>query len=157
RKAAEAQGVFRGVNLGHPDEARQSLNKAAALLTEVSAAAPGDRQALRDLIDLTELQMRMETSALNLKIIAAKVHDLQDLVLRYETTGSSDPGELRFLGKVYESMTFSARELGRMDAPMRFARHAVELRRKSVEQDHSLDARGGLAGALAAYATLLRV
>jgi serine/threonine protein kinase len=45
RKAAEAQGVFRGVNLGHPEEARQSLKQAEALLTEVSAA-PGDRQVL---------------------------------------------------------------------------------------------------------------
>jgi len=43
-----------------------------------------------------------------------------------------------------------------MDTPMRFARRAVELRRKAVERHPSFDARGGLAGALAAYGSLLR-
>ena len=155
RKAAEAQGIFRGVNLGRPEEARHNLDKAAALLAEVSVSASGDRQVLRDLVDLTELQMRMETSSKNLKTLEAKIHELQDLLARYEPEATS-PDDLRFLGKVYESMTFSAKELRGISAPMTFARRAVEFRRKSVEHDHSFDARGGLANALAAYASLLR-
>ena len=155
RKAAEAQGVFRAVNLGHPEEARRSLNRAEVLLTQVSAAVPGDRQVLRDLIDLTELQTRMETSAMDLQAIQAKLHQMQTLLARYEP-GVNNAAELNYLGKVYESMTFSARELNGVDAPMRFAQRAVELRRKAVELDPSFNARGGLAGALAAYGTLLR-
>ncbi len=156
RKAAEAQGIFRGMNLGRPAEAQQSLNKAAALLAEVDAANPGDRTVLHDRIDLTELQMRIEYAVKNLKALEAKLQELQTLLARYESTAKDDPSEWRFLGKIYESMAFSARELSRMDVPMRFARRSVELRQKVVEQDKSIDARGSLANALSAYGSLRR-
>jgi serine/threonine protein kinase len=156
RKAAEAQGIFRGVNLGRPAEAQESLNKAAALLTEVSAAAPGDRKVLHDLIELDELQTRVDYGSRNLNALDAKIHELQSLLARYESTAKDEPSEWRFLGKIYESMAFSARELNRMDVPMQFARRSVELRRKAVEQDTSFDVRGSLANALSTYGSLLR-
>jgi serine/threonine protein kinase len=157
RRAAEAQGIFRTMNLGRPEDAQQSLNKAAALLTDVRAATPGDRKVLHDLIELTELQMRIDTSAQNLKAVEAKLQQLKSLLARYESMAKDDPADWRFLGKIYESMTYSARDLGRMDVPMEFARRTLELRRKAVERDQSFVVRGALANALAAYASILGV
>ncbi|HWZ33486.1 MAG TPA: protein kinase [Bryobacteraceae bacterium] len=157
RRAAEAQGIFRTVNLGRPDDAQRSLNKAAALLTEVSAAAPGDRNVLHDLIELAELQMRIETSTQNLAALDAKIQQLQALLARYESRPKDDIAEWRFLGKIYESMTYSARDLSRTDVPMEFARRALELRRKAAQRDRSFVVRGALANTLGSYATMLRV
>jgi len=125
RKAAEAQGMFRASNLGRPDQARQSLDKAAALLTEVIAAAPGDPTVLRDLIELVELQTRVEYAAKDNKALDAKLRELQGLLTRYESAAKDEPGEWRFLGKIYESMAFSARELSHMEVSMGFARRTM--------------------------------
>jgi tRNA A-37 threonylcarbamoyl transferase component Bud32/tetratricopeptide (TPR) repeat protein len=157
RRAAEAQGMFRTVNLGRPDDAQRSLNKAAALLSEVSAATPNDRKVLHDRIELAELQMRIETSAQNLEALDAKIQELRSLLARYESKPVGDVTEWRFLGKIYESMTYSARDLSRTDVSMQFAERALELRRKTVERDQSFVARGAMANALTAYATALRV
>ena len=156
RKAAEAQGISRGMNLGRPADAQQSLNKAAALLHEVNAAASGDRGALRDLIELTELQSRIEYGSKDLKAMEAKLAELQVLLARYEPSAKDEPGEWQFLGKVYESMAVSAREMSRLEMPMRFAKRSVELRRKMAERDQSFAVRGSLANGLSAYAGLLR-
>jgi hypothetical protein len=53
-------------------------------------------------------------------------------------------------------MAVSARELSRLELPMRFARRSLELRRKAADHDPSFAARGSLANALSAYAGLLR-
>lgn len=156
RMAAQAQGISRAMNLGRPAEAQESLNKAAALLTEVSAAAPGDRAVLHDLIELVEMQTRIEWGAKNLKALETKLNELRGLLARYESAAKDELGECQFTGKIYESMAVSARELSRMELPMMFAKRSVELRRKSAEQDKSLIARGSLANALSAYAGLLR-
>jgi tetratricopeptide (TPR) repeat protein len=154
RKAAEAQGVSRGTNLGRPKDAQESLRKAAVLLQEARAAAPDDRGVLHDLIELVELQSRAEDEKKDLKALEAKVSDLRALVARYEATAPSQPFEWQFLGKMYESMAMSAKEFGPMDLPMEFARRSVELRRMAVEHEPAFDARGSLSNALSAYATL---
>ena len=156
RKAAEAQGITRGVNLGRPADAEESLRKAAALLAEIEAAAPGDRAVLHDRIELVELESRLEYGRKNLKALDAKLAELQTLLTRYESSAKEDPGEWQFVGKVYESMAISARELNRIALPMRFARRSVELQRKLAAVDRSHAARGRLANALSAYGGLLR-
>jgi tetratricopeptide (TPR) repeat protein len=157
RRAAEAQGIFRTMNLGRPEDAQQSLKKAAALLTDVRAAAPADHKVLHDLIELTELQMRVDTSAQNLQAVETRLQELKRLLTSYESSANDDSAEWRFLGKIYESMTYSAKDLGRMDVPMEFARRSLELRRKAAQRDPSFVVRGALANALAAYASILRV
>ncbi len=156
RRAAEAQGMSGGSNLGRPAEARESLRKAADLLQEVRAAAPDDRTVLHDLIDLVALQARVEYTARNLKTMESKIDELQPLLARYEATVKDDPAELQFLGGIYEWMAISGRELSRMDLPMRFAKRSVELQRRAVEKDHSFLARGRLTNALSAYGGLRR-
>jgi serine/threonine protein kinase len=154
RKAAEAQGISRGINLGRPVEAQVSLNKAAALLKEVRAVVPEDRAVLHDLIELTELQTRIDYASKNLKALEADLTELQGLLTAYESGAKEEPGEWQFVGKIYESMAISARDLGRMELPMRFARRAVELQRKVTEQDKSFAAQHRMSNALNAYAAL---
>jgi hypothetical protein len=156
RKAAEAQGLSRGVNLGKRADALESLRRAAALLDEAAAAAPDDRAMLHDRIELVELQSRVIDEGKNLKALQAKIGELQDLLARYEAGAPADPGEWQFIGKIYESMALSAKGMGPMDLPMQFAWRSVELRRKVVEKAPTFDARGSLANALAAYGTLLQ-
>jgi hypothetical protein len=101
--------------------------------------------------------MRIGTSTQNLKAVDTRLQELKSLLARYESTAKDDPAEWRFLGKIYELMTYSARELGRTDVPMEFARRSLELRRKAAERDPSFVVRGALANALAAYASILRI
>jgi tRNA A-37 threonylcarbamoyl transferase component Bud32/tetratricopeptide (TPR) repeat protein len=155
RKAAEAQGISRGVNLGHPAEARESLRKAALLLHDVNEAAPGNRAVLHDRIELVELETRIEYDTKNLKALEAKLKELEALLKRYEAGALDEPAEWQFAGRIYESMAVSARELSRLEMPMHFAKRSVELQRKVTAHDRSLAALLRLANALSAYAGLL--
>ncbi|MFN0103306.1 MAG: protein kinase domain-containing protein [Bryobacteraceae bacterium] len=156
RKAAEAQGVFRGINLGRSADAQRSLDQAASLLNEVRAAAPEDRIVLRDLIELAELQSRIAYGSKNFSLLEAKLTELRGLLTRYESDAKDELAEWQFLGRVYESMAVSARDLGRLQLPMELARRSVELRRKAAGKDKSPTALGNLATSLSAYAGLLR-
>jgi hypothetical protein len=49
--------------ISDPDNSMESLNKVAALVSEVSAATPGDPKVLHDLIELVERQAGIETAA----------------------------------------------------------------------------------------------
>src|SRR6185437_4201657 len=99
------------------------------------AAAPNDHAVLHDLIDLVELQTRIEHGARNLKAMEAKLNELLGLVVRYEPEAKDELEEWRFLGKIYEEISVSARDLSRVDLPMKYARRSVELRRKVAGQD----------------------
>jgi tRNA A-37 threonylcarbamoyl transferase component Bud32 len=156
RRAAEAQGIARGMNLGRPADAQESLNKAAVLLAEARAAAPEDRHVQHDLIEVLELQSRIEYGSRNLKALDTKLAELQRSLSSYEASAKDEPAEWQFIGRIYESMAVSARELSRMELPMTFARRAVALQRKVAGGDKSFAARGRLANALSAYAGLLR-
>lgn len=156
RKAAEAQGLTGGINLGHPADAQQSLNRAAMLLQQARAVAPNDRSVRHDLIELTELQARLEFGARNLKALEVKLHELQDLFADYERGSQNGVADWKFAGGIYERMALQSKELGDPALPMQFAQRAVELHRKVVAVDRSFPARGGFGNSLAAYGGMLR-
>jgi tRNA A-37 threonylcarbamoyl transferase component Bud32/tetratricopeptide (TPR) repeat protein len=156
RKAAEAQGISGSMNLGRPADAQESLRKAAVLLKEARQDAPGDRGLLRDSIELVNLQARAEYVSKNLEALAQRFGELQGLLDRYEATAKDEPAEWLFLGKIYEWMAVSGKDLPSLALPMRFARRSVELRKKAAGRDPSFQARGSLGNAWTSYAGLLR-
>jgi len=156
RKAAEAQGISLAMNLGRPADARASLDKAAALLAEVSAAAPGNRAVLHDRIELMELQTRLEWGSQNFQMLDAKINQLRELLARYEAGAKDELAEWQFVGRAYESMAVTARALNRMELPIMFAKRCMELRQKAAERDKSITTRGNLANSYSTYGGLLR-
>ncbi|MCC6537059.1 MAG: serine/threonine protein kinase [Bryobacterales bacterium] len=156
RLAAEAQGLSRTVNLGRGEDAQRSLDRAAALMKEVTAAAPGDRTVLRDSIALAELQLWALYSNKQTGALEGKIEQLRTLLARYEPQAREEVDEWRFIGRTYESMAVAARDASRFELPMEFARRAVELRRKTVGADPGGEARASLSNALTAYSRLQR-
>src|SRR5262249_11110974 len=125
-------------------------------LKEVQAASPNDRKVLRDRIELAELQARLDYGSRDLKALDQKITEMVGLLATYESSATNELAEWQFLGKIYEYMAISARELSRMELRMRFARRSVELRQKAAEQDKSRLAKAQLSTALSAHAGLLR-
>ncbi len=157
RKAAESQGVLRGINLGRPADARESLRRSGVLIAEAEAAAGPNRQVLRDRVELLELLTRMDYDARDLRALQSRLGEMQDALTRYEASAPDDPSEWQFLGKQYETMAVAAKELSRVEVPARFAKRSVELRRRAAAADSSVRAQGSLGNALSAYATLQRM
>jgi tRNA A-37 threonylcarbamoyl transferase component Bud32 len=157
RHAAEAQGLTRGMNLGKPAEAKRSLGRAAALMAEVRAAAPEDRSVLRQSIELTELQLRVDYEDADMTAIRTRIGELHQLLQTFEAGLTNEGAEWLFVGKQYEALSVMAsRQLGAKDMPLAFARKAVECQQRSVALDRNYRARGSLANAMCAYANLLR-
>jgi serine/threonine protein kinase len=157
RKVADVQGVFRGTNLGHPDQARVTLQKAEALFRENWKARDNDRQALQGLIETVDLQSRVAFSDKNLKQLESKIVELEVLLPEYVRHGSNDVPEFGFLATIYDSMAIALADLNRLDQAVGFARLSIDYRRKVVQQDRSVAARGSLANSLATYARNCRL
>ena len=155
-KVAEVQGVFRQTNLGHPTEARVSLQKAETLLRQVYRAQPKDRQILRDLMQVLDDQTRIDTEARDFQNLAPRIVELQSLLEDYERRGAQDQLEWTFLGTVYDSVSTGATAMGQLERAATLAQRSTAYRRKVAEQDKSIAARGGLANSLATYARICR-
>jgi tetratricopeptide (TPR) repeat protein len=152
-KVAEVQGVPRRINLGHLDQARVSLGKAEALLRELRDARFDRTRTLRGLIQAVDFESRIDYDRRDLPALTARITLLETLVTEYEMSRERDD---ELLTEVFDSMSTSIIELGRLDDAATYARRATDARREAARRIPSTAARGALANSLASYARIAR-
>ena len=152
-KVAEVQGVPRRMNLGHLDQARVSLGKAEALLRELRDARFDRTRTLRRLIQAVDFESRIDYDRRDLPALTARIAVLEALVAEYEMSRERDD---ELLTEVFDSMSTSIIELGRLDDAATYARRATDARREAARRMPSTAARGALANSLASYARVAR-
>lgn len=156
RKVAEIQGVYGRSNLGRPDDARASLEKAESAFRQIWKAQPASPQPLRDLIETIELESRIDNARRDLKQLGGRIAELKSLLAIYETGAVGGPTQWSFLGTIYDSMCHSVVDLGQSDEAAEFSRRSIEYRRKLAQQDKSIKARGSLSNSLGTYSWICR-
>jgi len=156
RRVAEVQGGFRSANLGRPQEARASLEKAESLLRQIRKARPADLQALRDLIETVDLESRIDHGAMNLVRLEERVSELQTLVEAYQTHVPDRESEWSFLAAMYNSIATSAGFMSHTDQQAAFSKRAVDYQRRAAQELKTLPARGNLERALETYGSASR-
>ena len=156
QQVADVQGVFRSVNLGRPEEARESLVKAETLLREIARARPQDPQPLRDLINIVDLQSRIDHGAMNLPRLSGRVSELQTLLAAYEPKMPHDETNWSFLANIYDSMATASGLMSQLNQARSFAQRSTEYRRHVAEGSKSVRSRGNLANSLSTFASISR-
>jgi serine/threonine protein kinase len=155
RRVAEIQGVYGRPNLGHPDEARVSLERAENAFRQLCKAQPADRQALRDLIETVELESRIDYYKRDLKQLGGRVAELKSLLASYEARAAGGASEWRFLGTICDSLSSSEVQLGEPKQAAEFSRCSIDYRSKWVRaESKSVNARGSLSNSFGTYSSL---
>lgn len=159
RRVANVQGGFRSTNLGHTAEAQANLDRANALLKPVLEARPKDLRALKQAIEVVNLQSRILYSRRVEKELEAKLTELSSLAARYEALLASPlpPAELDFLGGVHQSLSVSFRAVSRTADSLDHGRRSIELQRRFLQSENTPTALGNLSGALSTYGKSLRL
>jgi tetratricopeptide (TPR) repeat protein len=154
RRVAEIQGVYGRSNLGHPDQARLSLEKAEGTFRQLCKAQPANQQSLRDLIETVELESRIDYRRRDLKQLDGRVAELKSLLASYEARAVGGGSEWAFLGTVYDSLADSEVELDQPEQAAGSSRLSIAYRSRLVRQDRSPKARNGLSNSFGTYAWL---
>jgi tetratricopeptide (TPR) repeat protein len=153
RKVAEVQGVPRRVNLGHLDQALVSLGKADALLRELRDARFDHVRTLGELIMTVNFESAIDFVHRDLPTLSVRIARLEMLVSEYEMSEERDEAVLR---EVFDSMSTSIIELGRIDDAATYARRATDVRREIARRMPSSVTRGALTNSLTSYARVGR-
>jgi eukaryotic-like serine/threonine-protein kinase len=153
RRVAEVQGVPRRINLGHLDQARASLGKAEALLGELRNARFDPARTLRELIQDVDFESRIDYNLRDLRALTTSIARLEALAAEYEREKEHDDA---VLSEVFDSLSASVIELGRLDDAATYARRATDARREVARRDPSTAARGALANSLGSYVRVAR-